>query len=145
MKQKKKENLSDKEKEKIYDDLVELVNTLNKKETYKYRDRDDLDYYGIRDIENLFDNDNDNDYYKPILVESSFKNNYKYYESRGDKDKKLSVKQYLYKIMSYLSDLINDHKAIRNNSNEWKIQTNVHVNFVSSNDTGEIPTIFGLE
>ena len=47
--------------------------------------------------------------------------------------------------MSYLSDLINDHKAIRNNSNEWKIQTNVHVNFVSSNDTGEIPTIFGLE
>ena len=27
----KKENLSDKEKEKIYDDLVELANTLNKK------------------------------------------------------------------------------------------------------------------
>ena len=138
----KKENLSDKEKEKIYDDLVELVNTLNKKETYKYHDRDDLDYYGIRDIENLFDNDNDNDYYKPILVESSFKNNYKYYESRGDKDKKLSVKQYLYKIMSYFSDLINDHKAIRNNSNEQKIQINVNVNSVSSNDTGETCTIF---
>ena len=138
----KKENLSDKEKEKIYDDLVELVNTLNKKETYKYRDRDDLDYYGIRDIENLFDNDNDNDYYKPILVESSFKNNYKYYESRGDKDKKLSVKQYLYKIMPYLSDLINDHKTIRNNSNKCKIQINMLVNFISSNDTGEIRTIF---
>ena len=45
----KKENLSDKEKEKIYDDLVELVNTLNKKEKYKYHDHDDLDYYGIRD------------------------------------------------------------------------------------------------
>ena len=29
MKYEKKENLSDKEKEKIYDDLVELVNTLN--------------------------------------------------------------------------------------------------------------------
>ena len=62
--------------------------------------------------------DNVNDYYKSKLVESSSKNNYKYYESRGDKDKKLSVKQYLYKIMSYFSDLINDHKAIRNNSNE---------------------------
>ena len=49
-----------------------------------------MDYHGIRDIENLFDNDNDNDndYYKPILVESFFKNNYKYYESRGDKEKK---------------------------------------------------------
>ena len=46
----KKENFSDKEKEEIYDHLVELVNTLNKKEKYKYNDRDDLDYYGIRDI-----------------------------------------------------------------------------------------------
>ena len=44
--------------------------------------------------------------------------------------------------MPYLSDLINDHKAIRNESNEWKIQINMHVNFVSSNDTGEIRTIF---
>ena len=40
----KKENLSEK------DNLVELVNTLNKKENYKHQDRDDLDYYGIRDI-----------------------------------------------------------------------------------------------
>ena len=52
------------------------------------------------------------------MVKSSFKNNYKYCESRGDKDKKLSVKQYLYMIMPYLSDLINDHKNIRNESNE---------------------------
>ena len=43
-------------------------------------------------------------------------------------------------IMSYLSDLINDHKSIRNESNEWKIQLNMGVNFVSSNDTGEIRT-----
>ena len=138
----KKENLSDKEKEKIYDNLVEIVNKLNKKEKYRYHDRDDLDYHGIRDIENLFDADNNEDYYKPILVKSSFKENYKYYESRGDKDKKLSVKQYLYKIMPYLSDLINDHKAIRNNSNKWKSQINMHVNFVSSNDTGETRTTF---
>ena len=44
-----KKNLSDKEKEKNYDNLVELVNTLNKKEKYKYHDHDDLDYHGIRD------------------------------------------------------------------------------------------------
>ena len=136
-----KKNLSDKEKEKNYDNLVELVNTLKKKEKYKYHDHDDLDYHGIRDIENVFDADND-DYYKPILVKSSFKENYKYYESRGDKDKKLSVKQYLYKIMPYLSDLINEHKANENNSNEWKIQISMNVNLVSSNDTREIHTIF---
>ena len=45
-----KKNLSDKQKGKNDYYLVELVNTLNKKENYKYHDRDDLDYYGIRDI-----------------------------------------------------------------------------------------------
>ena len=45
----KKENLSDNEKEEIYDYLVRVVKTLNKKEKYKYHDRDDLDYYGIKD------------------------------------------------------------------------------------------------
>ena len=67
----KKKNLSDKEKEEIYDNLIELVNTLNEKEKYKHHDRDDLDYNAIRYIENLFNDDNDNvdDYYKPILFE----------------------------------------------------------------------------
>ena len=68
-----KKNLSDEEKEKIDDNLLELVNKLNKKEKYRYHDRDDLDYHGIRDIENVFDNIDDDDYYKPILVKSYFK------------------------------------------------------------------------
>ena len=137
----KKQNLSDNEKEKIYDHLVKLVNTFDKKEEYKHSDRDDLDYFGIKELENLFGGpDNDDNYYKPVLVKTSFKDGYKYYESRGDRDKKLSVKQYLYMIMPYLSDLINDHKNIGNESNEWKIQLNMSVNFISSNDTGEIRT-----
>ena len=36
----------------------------------------------------MFDNLDGDDYYKPILVKSSSDENYKYYESRGDKDKK---------------------------------------------------------
>ena len=44
--------------------------------------------------------------------------------------------------MSYLSDIINDHKAIRNEFNEWKIQINMHLNFISSKDTEEIRTIY---
>ena len=44
--------------------------------------------------------------------------------------------------MPYLSELINDHKTNENNTNKWKIQINMHVNFVSSNDTGEHRTIF---
>ena len=46
--------------------------------------------------------------------------------------------------MPYLSDLINENKAIENNSNEWKTQVNMYLNFVSSDDTGEIRTIFVL-
>ena len=49
----KKQNLSDNEKEKIYDHLVELVNTFDKKEEQKHSDHDDLDYFGIRKLENL--------------------------------------------------------------------------------------------
>ena len=130
-----KKKFSDKEKEQIDDNLLELVNKLNKKEKYRYHDRDDLDYHGIRDIEKFFDADNNEDYYKPILVKSSFTENYEYYESRGDKDKKISIEQYLDMIKPYLSDLINENKAIESSSNEWKIQINMYINFVSSNDT----------
>ena len=93
MKQKKRKTFQVRKK-KNYDDLVKLVKTLDKKEEYKYDHRDDLDYYGIRDIENLFDNNNDNDdnYYKPVLVKTSFKDGYKYYESRGDRDQKIISK-----------------------------------------------------
>ena len=70
----KKQNLSDNEKEKIYDHLVKLANTLDKKEEHKHSDHDDLDYFGIRELENLFgDTDNDDNYYKPVLIRSSFK------------------------------------------------------------------------
>ena len=44
--------------------------------------------------------------------------------------------------MPYLRNLINDHKNIRNESNEWKIQINMHANFVSSKDTGETRTSY---
>ena len=114
-------NPSDKEKERNYDNLVELVRNLDKKEIYRCHDRHDLDYHGTRDIENLFDSANDDICYKPILVKKSFNENYKYYKSRGDKQKKLSIEQYLDMIEPYLSDLINENKAIENNSNEWKI------------------------
>ena len=92
---------------------------------------------GIRDIGNLFDEFSQEDYFKPILIKSSFKGNYKYYESRGDKQ--LSVKQYLNKITQHLYDLINDHRIARR---AWKIQTSMCVNFISSKDTGETRIIY---
>ena len=74
-KMEKKQNLSYNEKEKIYDHLVELVNTFDKKEEYKHSDHNDLDYFGIRELENLFTNDDNDDenYYKPVLVTNTMK------------------------------------------------------------------------
>ena len=71
-----KENLSEQEKEEIDEYFTKLVRTLNKIEECRHHDRDDLDYYGIRDIKNLFSDIYD--YYKPILVKSSFRKITKY-------------------------------------------------------------------
>ena len=60
-------------------------------------------------------NDIDDDYYKPIKTYEAFGNSYAEYQSEGDKDKNLSIKEYLYMVEPYLNHIINDHK------DEWKI------------------------
>ena len=51
----------------------------------------------------------------PIKIYGAFDDSYVEYHSKGDKDKILSIKEYLDMIKPYLSDTINDHK------DEWKI------------------------
>ena len=132
-------NISEPEREKNDEYLRKLVRILNNKE-YSLYNRDDFDYYGIRDIENLFDETSEEDYYKTIFIKSSHKNNYKHYESNGDNiEKELSVMQYLFITAPYLYDLINHHRIARR---VWKIQINMHVNFISSRDTGETRTYY---
>ena len=128
--------------------LAELCNKVE--ETKKYPDHDDLDYEGIRDIENLFDEINE-DYYKPVKTKIAFNDNYIEYESRGDKDKNLSPKEYLDMIRPYLRGMINNHKTLSKGSlgkifdnnlhGEWKIQLTMQINFVSPLDPGEICTM----
>ena len=81
----KKNNLSINKKEKIYNDLIKLANTLDKEEKFKNINHDDLDYFAITGLEKLFNDIDNDDFYKPVLVRSSFKNNYEYYEIKGDK------------------------------------------------------------
>ena len=85
----KNENPSKLEREEIGKYLTELEKEVNKHK--KYYDRDDPDYEGIRDVENLFGEVNQ-DYYKPVKTKSAFNGNYKEYERRRDKDRKLSIK-----------------------------------------------------
>ena len=109
---------------------------LNRLEKHQYNDNDDLDYKGTRQIENLFDKINEN-YYKPIKTKGAFNNNYMEYESRGDKDKNLSPKDYLDIIRPYLRDMVNNHKT----HGEWKIQLTMQITFISSLDTIEVDHI----
>ena len=120
-----------------------------------YYDYDDPDYKGIRDIENLFDEINE-DYYKSVKTKSAFNGNYIEYESRGDRkdrDKNLSEEEYLDMIRPYLRDMINNHKApmklkvlsgeiIDDDSfGESKIHLTMQINVIFSLDTGEIRTM----
>ena len=97
-----------------------------------------MDYFGLRDIENLFDNIDDSDYYKPTLVKGSFNNNYEEYEIRGDRNKNLSVKQYLYMITPKLVELIDKKK----NKNEQKIQLSMGLNFMHTTDRDKNRTFY---
>ena len=56
----------------------------------------------------------DENYYKPIRTKITFNGNYIEYESKGDKDKNWSRKEYLDIIRIYLSHIINNHKTPKN-------------------------------
>ena len=47
---------------------------------------------------------------KPVRVSNFWSKNYIEYESNGDRDKTLSVEEYLNKIRPYLKDFINNLK-----------------------------------
>ena len=108
----KKKRPTKPQKERAYRYLIELANYLDKKQEHKHIDRDDLDYFGIIDIENLFFNIDDSKYYKPQLVKSLFNNNYEYHEIRGDRNNNLLINQYLYMIIRYFTELINKKQGI---------------------------------
>ena len=70
-------------------------------------------------------------YFQPIKTNDAFNSNYIEYESKGDKNKTLSIKEYLNMIRPYLRDIINDHKT----QGEWKIYSgNEVINYKSQGE-----------
>ena len=124
-----KNNLYNIEKTKQFDSKKtnKRLNELEKRflELEKYRDHDDYEYKGIKDIKDLFKLSIDEDYYKPILVKSGYNKNYAQYESKGDRI--LTIQEYLALIEKYLRELINHYK----NKGEWKIQLTAEIIFIS--------------
>ena len=58
---------------------------------------------------NLSKHEEGENYYKPVRLNNFWSNNYIEYKSNGDKNRIISVKEYLDKIRPYLKD-INDLK-----------------------------------
>ena len=118
---KKKDSLTKKEKhekkhytkklQKAEEFLKDLKENLNKLKRYRYNIVDNIDYKGIREIETLFNEINEEDYYDPIKSNHAFDDDYIEYESRRDKDNYLLLAEYLNIIRPYLRDMIDNHKA----------------------------------
>ena len=86
----------------------------------------------IREIRNLSEHKEEG-YYKPVRVDHFWSNNYIEYESNGDRNKAISVEEYLNKIRPYLKDIINNLKKFET----WKIQLTKAVISISSIDNDE--------
>ena len=127
----KQKNLSAPEIKETEKNLHELEKSLSSLK--KHYDYDETKHRGIRNIENLFNenllnrvalNKIEKDYYKPIKTKSAFNNNYIEYE-------------YFDVISPYLSDMTDDHKT----QSEWKIQLTVQISYISSKDSEETRTM----
>ena len=86
----------------------------------------------IRDIRTLFEKQEE-DYYEPKGVSNFCNNNYIKYESNGDKNRNVSLDEYLNKIEAYLRNIIIN----LSNSDAWKIQLTIAIKFISSKDSEE--------
>ena len=82
-----------------------------KKKTKKIKDRI------LRDIKNPFEHEEEENYHKSVRVSNFWSNSYIEYEIDGDRNKTLSVEEYLNKVNPYLKDIINNLKK----SDTWKI------------------------
>ena len=68
----------------------------------------------LRDMRTLYES-NKEECYKPIRIGNAFSKIYIEYESNGDKDKILSIKEYLDMIRQFLNDIIRNDKT----QGEW--------------------------
>ena len=123
---KQKGSLASRQKNMLKNDeryLKKLKKNLEKLQ--KYSITYNLDY--------LFNKLDEVDYYEPKKVKSAFNGSYVLYETKGDKDSRLSIYKYFDIIRPYLRDMIDNHKA----TDEWEIQLTMRIIFVSFTDANE--------
>ena len=122
-------------KDKIIRDTWTLYETeeekKERKDLEKKKEHNERVNKEIRDIMAHFEQEED--YYELKRVYNFWKNNYMGYESNSDKNRNLSLDEYLNKIETYPRDIIINLQ----NSDKWEIQLAIAINFISSKDTEE--------
>ena len=98
--------------------LVELTNILHNKQKQHTKHHHDQTYYGLKDIQH---------YYEPILVRWAFNKNFEQYEIRGDKNRNLSINEYLAIIYPQLKELTDKKKT--STKKEQKVQLKIAIVF----------------
>ena len=89
----------------------------------------------ISDTRNFIEQEEEEeDSYKPEKVDKFYSDSFIIYESKGDKNKTLSIEEYLYKIRPNLKYIIND---LKRKHHTWKIQLTIAINVTSSKDNDE--------
>ena len=87
----------------------------------------------LRNIKNISEHEEEENYYKSVRVNNFWNNSYIAYKSNEDRNKTMSVEEYLNKISPNLKDIIDNLEE----SDTWKIQLTIVSNIISSIDNDE--------
>ena len=95
---------------------------------------DDLQYRGISDLKHTFNHMNIDSYYDPELFASGLERNYISYRINGDRNKELTLNNYLNTVRPNVSELVTKKKV-----NERKVQLALSIMFLNyiTNETAE--------
>ena len=111
---------------KVIQEVVNITNNLQKQHTKLQHDQT---YFGLRDIKNLFNEDNN--IYEPVFVRSAVKEGFEEYEISGNRNI-MSIREYLTTIYLPLKRLIDKKQQLTND--EQKIIIRVMAVFVKVNN-----------
>ena len=104
----KKTKINRSEKTKLLNELDKISSSLKFKKKDMINDYRDNNYANLQDIEYMF-GDLD-DYYKPILVQGLFNDNYQRYYSRSNLTRQMPIDNYLNKVIPFIKILIDEKK-----------------------------------
>ena len=102
-------------------------------ETFLYQKKKAIKEKILGNIRNLFENEEEVSYYKPVRVSNFWSDNCVEHEIKGDRNKKLSVEENFNKIRPHLKDIIYNLKK----SDTWKIHLTIANNCISCIDNDE--------